>query len=44
MILAVSRGSAVSIACNFWLDVVGMVLDGAGIVDSEVLQTVRNEY
>jgi hypothetical protein len=41
MILAVSRGSAVSIACNFWLDVVGTVLDGAGIVASEAPQTVK---
>jgi hypothetical protein len=24
--------------------VLGAVLDGAGVVDSEVLQTVRNEY
>jgi len=37
--LAVSSGSVVSIA---WSDVLSAVLDGAGIVDSEVLQTVRN--
>ena len=28
----------------FLLDVLSTVLNGAGIVDSEVLQTVRNEY
>jgi hypothetical protein len=41
---AVSSGSVVSIAWLFWSDVLGMVLDGAGIVNSELLQTVRNEY
>jgi hypothetical protein len=34
-------GVVVSMA---WSDVLSTVLDGAGIVDSEVLQTVRNEY
>jgi hypothetical protein len=33
-----------SIGWKFWSGVLGAVLDGAGIVDSEVLQTVRNEY
>jgi hypothetical protein len=42
--LAVSSGSVVSIAWEFWSDVLSTVLDGAGIVDSEVLQMVRNEY
>ncbi len=27
-----------------WSDALSMVLNGAGIVDSEVLQMVRNEY
>ena len=40
---AVPSGSVVSIAWQFWSDVISTVLDGAGIMDSEVLQTVRNE-
>ncbi len=36
----VSSSSVVSIAWYFWSDVLGMVLDGAGIVDSEIQKIV----